>query len=101
MCAVCVVVVRVVVVVVKVPAVNVIDVSVAVVVLAIARNFVGVGPHVCMQVLVVAIDSRVDDPNEYVLTAGLELPGLGTVNVLVVRAPGLAGVVHAPKLEQT
>ena len=46
------------------------------------------------------VDARVRDGDDDVRVAGRGVPGLGSVDVLVVRPTGLAGVVQAPELAE-
>ena len=60
----------------EVPAVQVVDEAVAVVVDAVAGNLPGVGPDVGRQVGMAQVDAGVDDADDDVGVAGLEVPGV-------------------------
>ena len=83
----------------EIVAVIVVDVAVAVVVDAIVRDLARVHPHVLGEVRVVVIHTRIDDADDDV-GAGLDIPGLGRVDVGVGGAAGLPGVVEAPERAQ-
>ena len=69
----------------EVPAAGVVDPAVAVVVDAVARDLAGVRPDVVVQLGMVVGDAAVDDGDDDARAAGLRVPGLGRVDVGVVR----------------
>ena len=67
----------VIVVVMEIPSVDVVHIAVSIVVLLVSGNLSGVFPKVALQVLVVVVDSRVDDCNNNFGTALGPFPCLG------------------------
>jgi len=96
--AVTVVVHRIAVVVEEVVAVNVVNVTVAVIVHAIARDLAGIGPYVLREVGVVVVDACIDDRDHNVGRPGLDVPRRGGVDVGIGIPAALAGVVHPPQI---
>ena len=71
----------------EIVAVNVVDEAVAVVVVAVAGDFVGVRPDIRRQVAMGVIDAGVEHGHHDLGASGADVPGIGRVD----RA-------HAPKL---
>ena len=84
----------------EVIAVDVVDVTVHVVVDAVARDLTGVDPHVRSQVGMRVIHAGVDDGHDNVGRSGRDVPRLGRINVSIDHAAELAGVVHAPQIAE-
>ena len=84
----------------EVVAVEVVHEAVVVIVDAVARDFAGVDPDVVGQVGMGVIHAGVDDGDDHIAAAGVEIPGGGRINVRVGRAAGLPGVVHSPEFAE-
>ena len=80
----------------EVVAVHIVDVSVLVVVDAIAGNLTRVHPHVRLEVRMVVIDAGVDDGDDRLAAAGGDVPGGRRLDIGACLATGLPGVVHPP-----
>ena len=79
--------------VVEIVAVEVVDIAVAVVIHAVAGDLAGIDPHVGGEVGVGVIDTGVDDHDQHAGIAGVVIPGLGGVDVVVgslVETPQVA-----------
>src|SRR5262249_56572085 len=80
----------------EVVAVHVVDVTVAVIVPAVAGNLAGVGPDVGRQVGVGVVHAGVDDGDNGGGGAGEDVPGGRGADVGAGGAAGLAGVLPGP-----
>ena len=58
------------------PAVHIVGVAIAVVIVAVAGRFVGVGPHDLGEVFVFKVDTRIDYCDDDTIGVGLNLPRL-------------------------
>ena len=83
---------RITVTVVKVVSVNIVDESIAVVVNSITCDLAGIDPHVGLQILVIVVNSRVDNPDNDVGT-GCDLPGFQAIDIGIFYSATLAEVV--------
>src|SRR6185503_5058809 len=87
----------------KVPTMDVVDKSISVVIDVVVWNLTRVGPNVVAQIVVVDIDSRVDNSDDNAAVACSGVPGLLHANVVVGGSgiPGesrwLTGVVESPQ----
>src|SRR2546423_15378625 len=81
----------------EVPAMHVINITVAIVVNAIAGDLARVGPDVGGEVFVGDVDAGIDDGNNHVIAAGGDVPGARRTDVCGRRAGGQAGEgIHQP-----
>ena len=84
----------------EVVAVDIVDVAVAVVIQAVAGNLARIDPHVIDQVRMGVIDSGVDDAHHDIV-AGLNVPGLGRVDIGIGYTARLAGIIQPPETSET
>ena len=83
----------------EVVAVDVVDVAVAIVVDSVAGDFTRVGPDVLHQVRMRVVDAGIDNADDNI-AAGLDVPGLGGVDIRIGSAARLARVAEAPELAE-
>ena len=62
---------------------------------AIAWCFIGIHPHVICQIFMGVVDSCIQDSDDYLIVLGLQMPGLGCVDIGVWSASGLPGIMQA------
>ena len=79
----------------EVVAVHVVDESVVVVIEPVTGHLAGVDPDVVHKVQVQVVDSRIDNRNDHVRTAGRGLPGQRGIDIGIDLGVGLAGVVQS------
>ena len=79
----------------KVVAKNIVCVAIAIVVDAIAGDFTRIAPHVGCEVLVVVVNARVDNSNNSSACSGIDIPSCWSIDISIVGATGLAGVVKS------
>lgn len=80
----------------EVVAVDIIDIAVVVVVDSVAGDFVGVDPHVVVQIGVVIVDTRIDYGDHSGPAAVRDIPGKRGIDISVCRAAGLAEIFQRP-----
>ena len=77
----------------SIPAVDIVDVSVPVVVYAVARYLAGVGPHIGGKIRMLPVDAGVDNTDNHVIRAGRVVPSSKSTNI----DSGCLRIVHPPK----
>ena len=76
--------------------IDVVDIAVAVIIFTVGRDFLGVFPHVDLQVLVVVIHPGIDDPDYDITGPGLFVPGFRGIDISIGGPTGLTGIMHPP-----
>ena len=79
----------------KVVAINIICVAIAIVVDTIACDFASIAPHVCCKVLVVVVNACIDNSDDGSAGSGIDVPSFGSIDISIVGATSLGGVVKA------
>ena len=85
----------------EVVSVDIVDEAIAVVVDSVVGNFIRIDPHVCREIDVTIIDSRVDHRHDGLAAADRRIPGFRRIDVGVDRAVGLPLIVQTPLFVKT
>ena len=75
----------------------IVHIPIAIVIHAVIRNLIGIGPHIGRQIIVGVAHPGIDHCNNDILRTGGQVPGIGDIGICARNSPSLSIVIQPPQ----